>query len=328
MLTNLEEINIATDGGIYIDDGAFKGCINAYFSQNMRIYHIGQGAFEGCRNLTPEMIASITLLTIGDTDNNVGDKKIQEFKNEAGELVGAALMKNSISAPYNYDGNGSDSDSYLGCLIAGNIGEITNFIENGTNTIYYNLFANCASITDVSFEHDISGTGDAKFLKLGRCFQSCFSLKNLHDANYINIARVAADEQSSKNTFQDCDSLVSVRFENLKFEQYTSGDNSSGMFFNCDNLNDVTITLDASNKDASNNSVLQPAMFEACNKLKEVDISLADTTSSSNFRIPDKMFMNCEELGKIYFRGMTLAASASTEIKSIGENSLLNCSSL
>ncbi|GHU53122.1 hypothetical protein FACS189496_4200 [Bacilli bacterium] len=296
----------------------------------MRIYHIGQGAFEGCRNLKPEMIASITLLTTGDADNNVGDKKIQEFKNEDGELVGAALMKENISAPYKYDSNGGDS--YLGCLIAGNIGKITNFIENGTNTIYYDLFANCASITDVSFEHNITGEGDAKFLNLGRCFQSCFSLKNLYNANYINIARVSTDdtsEQSSKNTFQDCDSLVRARFENLKFEQYTSGDNSSGMFYRCANLNDVEITLDASNTLVpSNNSALQPAMFEACSKLNEVDISLDGSPSNVSFRIPDKMFKNCVELEKIYFRGMTLAASASTEIKSIGEESLLNCSNL
>jgi hypothetical protein len=201
--------NIKFPQSISINDRAFSGCTQLNPSPNATtITHIGNDAFNGCKNLSVNFLNNLTF-----TDQNF-----------------TKCTDNKLDPTWVAFQKGQDIDfSTSGCLVAGSITAVTasdiatpiSWFTPSNISIGYMAFANCASITGINLPTGASFIDDFAFF-------SCTGLSS------INLTNLTSENPFGTHAFDSCVNLVSVAMPNLNTFSipYVS-------FENCTNLSDI-----------------------------------------------------------------------------------------
>lgn len=153
--------------------------------------------------------------------------------------------------------------------------------DNSNVTNLYGLFAECANLTQVKFNSDLSYN-----TSLNRVFASCSNLSYL-DISMLNTSSVLTTEYMCYG----CINLISINMSNNNFNSVTS---MEAMFSKCSNL----IYMDTVHMTTSENLTNLFAMFNECLLLNNLYLGNIDTTNVTNMQY---MFSYCQKLEKVMF---------------------------
>lgn len=180
-------------------------------------------------------------------------------------------------------------------------------------TTMASMFYNCNSLATLNLG---SNFNTASVTTMSSMFNGCKLLQAV-DVSGFNTAKVT----TMANMFKDCNALTSLNVSSFSSAGMPTSGNGEGymycMFQNCYNLQTLTLGADfCTNKVKSVQN-----MFQNCNSLKNVDLSLLNL---SNVGYLTYLFDGCSSLETIDLSGTTFITNAS-----IGLNYMFNgCSSL
>ncbi|MDR1235086.1 MAG: leucine-rich repeat domain-containing protein [Mycoplasmataceae bacterium] len=209
--TNLKNFDLPK-GNVSIGVAGFRNCTKLetlslpIISTNSVIASIGDGAFDGCANLSVEGIQALG--NDGGSNPHIDTNNLVYVGNGTGtSIVGAAIVA-AVGKPWIYGAG----------LISGNLANKLSGHFTSENPISFDGFYNCASLTDIDLRDAIASDSSSGL------FYYCVNLENVFlPTNLVSIGPSA---------FQRCTKLTTLSW-------YHAGNPSSignSAFFGCDSL--------------------------------------------------------------------------------------------
>ena len=243
----------------------------------------------------------------------VGEKKLDNFKNEISENINKEDIKDSknennkndnyINSIYNikeedlknemnilnYENNKEEIQESCNIILNNKQNQFSfkqKFDKEGEYNFYFFfnnplsnikcMYKDCSSLISLNFSNFKSNNVE----DMSYIFQNCSSLTSLNLSNF-NTNNVT----NMKNMFRNCCSLTSLNLYNFNTNKVTD---MRSMFYNCSSLT----SLNLSNFNTINVKDMG-LMFEKCSSLTSLNLS---NFSSNNVNNMNNMFRNCSSL--------------------------------
>jgi len=316
--SSLTSITIPEEGIITIEEYAFSEAGLTSISLPETINEIGAFAFNEC--------TSLASINIPDSLNVIGSQAFYHINDNAyvtegaGKYLGNSVNKKLILVSMDSSATSLTIDNETKIIYSGAIKGNSNIssviIPGNVTTLASEAFENCSSLTSVEIQAPTAEevkNGEYLMSIGASAFSGCESLTTLN----ISSTSIKTIENGA---FNGCSSLQTVVLPDTVVEIQANA------FTACASLNNVEF--------GNNTEIIGTQAFKDCSKIKTID-------TKNVLQIGESAFSGCELLETVAFGEVsTIGDSAfadlsnlksiditSDELKSIGKNAFINCSS-
>jgi len=159
--------------------------------------------------------------------------------------------------------------------------DVSNF-DTQNSTTFYDMFNGCRNINNLEIENfDLTNVTTTNSM-----FCDCSNLSKLDIKDWVTTNKLG----NVCSMFENCSSLKELDLTGFNTRNVTyTYDYHFDLFRNCTNIEKITLGTNCTFENVTNFGY----SFDGCNKLKQIDLSMIDTTSFEDIRY---LFSNCDTL--------------------------------